>query len=104
MPVASDAVHDIAFVDQADAGASGDRRDDVGVGQDGARIVDRRLVEFDLRLELSDHRLLRVELLLVDGVGGGEPGVALEIELVRWRVALRPALSSRPSDRRRPGR
>ena len=32
------------------------------------------------RFELADQRLLGVELLLVDGVGCGEPGVALEIE------------------------
>ena len=71
MPGGVGGMHDIAFVDQADAGASGDRRDDVGVGQDGARIVDRGLVEFDQRFELGDQRALGVELLLVDRVGGG---------------------------------
>jgi hypothetical protein len=43
----------------------------------GARVVDRRLVELDLRLKLSDQGLLGIELLLVDGVGRGKPGVAL---------------------------
>ena len=72
--------HEIAFVDQADAGATGNRRDHVGVGQDGAGVVDLRLVELGLRLELTDQRLLGVELLLVGGVGRHQPGVALEIE------------------------
>ena len=43
-------LHQVAFVDQPDAGAAGDRRDDVGIGEDGARIVDHRLIELDLAL------------------------------------------------------
>ena len=58
-------MHDIAFVDLADAGAAADRRDDVGVVQDRVRIVDRGLIELHLRFVLRDHRFLRVELLLV---------------------------------------
>ena len=72
--------HQVALVDQPDAGAAGDRRDDVGIGENGARIVDHGLIELDQRLELLDQRLLGVELLLVDGIGGGKPGVAFEIE------------------------
>ena len=65
-------LHQIALVDQADAGAARERRDDVGVGEDGARIIDRRLVGVDLRLQLGDQRPLGVELLLVNGVGRGQ--------------------------------
>jgi hypothetical protein len=62
-------VHDIALVHHSDAGASGERRDDIGVGEDGPCIVDRTLIEIDLRFELGDERPLGIELLLVDGVG-----------------------------------
>ena len=81
----------IALVDQADAGAAGDRRDDRGVAEDGARVVDRGLVELDLRLELRDQRLLGVDLLLVDGVGRRQARVALEIEpgIGELRLVLR---------------
>jgi hypothetical protein len=74
------AAHEIAHIDQTDAGTAGDRCDDLGVGQDGAGVVDRRLVELDLRLELTDQRPLGVELLLVDGVGRRQAGVAVQIE------------------------
>src|SRR5262249_37068936 len=49
------AAHEVAGVDQTDARAAGDRRDDFGVGQNGARVVNRRLVELDLRLELRNQ-------------------------------------------------
>ena len=72
--------YEVAFVHETDAGAAGDRRDHVGVAQDGARVVDRGLVELDLRLELADRRPLGVELLLVDGVGRRQSRIAIEIE------------------------
>ena len=62
-PVASEALHDIADIDLPDAGAAGDRRDDLGVVEDGARIVDRALIGLHLRFELRDQRALRVGLL-----------------------------------------
>ena len=80
MPLASFGLHDIALVDQPNAGAAVDRRDDLGVAQHGARVVDRRLVGLHLRLELRDQRLLGVGLLLRSGIRGGEPGVALEVD------------------------
>ena len=60
---------EIARIDETDAGAASNRRDDIGVGQDGARVIHRRLIQLDLRFQLRDQRPLRVELLLVDGVG-----------------------------------
>jgi len=63
-----------------DASASGERRDDVGVGEDRRCIVDRRLIELDLGFELSDQRPLGIELLLVDGVGLRQAGVTFEVE------------------------
>ena len=72
--------HDVALVDLPDAGAPGDRRGDVGVGEDRARVVDRGLVGAHLRFELRDQRALGVDLLLVDRIGGGQPHVAFEIE------------------------
>ncbi len=97
-------LHQVAFVDQADAGAAGDRRDDVGVGEDGARIVDHRLVELDLGFELADQRLLGVELLLVDGVGLRPAGCSARGRAWHWRAAPRPAPSWRPPGRTAPGR
>jgi hypothetical protein len=40
---------------------------------------------------LRDHGLLRIELLLVDGVGDGQPGIALEVEpgVGQLRLVLR---------------
>ncbi len=57
-----------------------DRRDDAGVAEDGARVLDRRIVGFDLRLELRDERALGVDGLGGDDVGG-KAGVALEVAL-----------------------
>ena len=67
-PVASEARTMLPSSTMPDAGASGDRRDDVGVGEDRAGVVDRGLVGFDLRLELGDQRALGVDLLLVDRI------------------------------------
>ena len=74
-------MHDIAFVDLADARAAGDRRDDGGIAERCLRAFDRRLVGLHQRRVLRDQCLLRVGLLAVDGVGGGELFVAVEIDL-----------------------
>jgi hypothetical protein len=81
----------LPLVDQAQPGPPGDRRDDIGVVEDRLRIVDRRLIELDRRLELIDQRARRVDLLLVDGIAGGEPDVALQVEfgIVELRRVLR---------------
>jgi len=80
IPVSVRGMHDVALVHLPDASASGERRDDVGVGEDRRCIVDRRLIELDLGFELSDQRPLGIELLLVDGVGLRQAGVTFEVE------------------------
>ncbi len=72
--------HEIADIDHAHAGAPADRRYDAGVAEDGAGVLDRRVVRLDLRLELRDERALRVDRLGGDDVGG-KAGVAFEIAL-----------------------
>ena len=83
--------HHIADVDQADAGAAVDRRGDLGVAENGARIVDRRLIGFHLRLELRDQSALRVGLLPIDRIARCEPFITLEVEprIGELRLVLR---------------
>ncbi len=57
-------MHDVARIDQADAGAAVDRRHDSRVVELRARIVDDSLVDFDLGGDLLDQRVLRVDRLL----------------------------------------
>ena len=73
------ALHDIANVDLADAGAPRDRGNDLGPGQIGALIIDSGLVRFHLGFELRDQRLLGVRLLLRAGIGLGQVDVADQI-------------------------
>ena len=80
IPVSVRGMHDVALVHLPDAGASSERCDDVGVGEDGGCIVDRRLIELDLGFELSDRGPLRVKLLLVDGVRLRQTRVTFEVE------------------------
>src|SRR3569832_1761453 len=54
---------DVALVDEADAGAALDRRGDRSIAELHLRIVDRRLIAPDRRLELADRRRLRVDAL-----------------------------------------
>ena len=54
---------DVAGIDRADAGPSGDRGGDGGVAQHRARGVDRRLIALDLRGQLRHQRFLRVRRL-----------------------------------------
>ena len=58
----------------------GDRRDDFGVAENCLRVVDRRLIEPHLRIELIDRRALRVALLGRRRIGRGKARVALQIE------------------------
>ena len=71
----------------------------VGVAERRLRAFDRRLIGLHLRGVLRDQRALRVRLLAVDGVGGGELLVAREIDSWHWPAAPRPAPSWRPPDR-----
>src|SRR6185437_15827471 len=73
--------HDVAFVDLAHAGATVERRDDGGVIEHRLHVIDRGLVGLYERGVLRHYGGLRVRLLLVDGVGEGQPLVALEVEL-----------------------
>ena len=70
--------HEVADVDEAHAGAAVDRRDDGGVADHGARVVDRRVVGLHLRLQLRHQRALGVDRLGRDDVGR-ELLVALEV-------------------------
>ena len=72
--------HDVADVDLAQAGAPVDRRDDVGVAENGVHVADGGLVGFDLRLLLRDERVLGIDLLLRDGERA-DLRVAVEVAL-----------------------
>ena len=82
---------DVALVDLAQAGASRQRRDDLGIAERCRRIVDRGLVGLDQRFLLGDQGALRIGLLLRAGVGRGELLVAREIEFLvgKLRFVLR---------------
>jgi len=71
----------IAGVDQPQAHPSGDRRDDVGIGEIELGRLDLRLVGDDRRLVLGDQRLLVVDLLLGDRILLVELFVAGEVAL-----------------------
>ena len=73
-------MHDVALVDLADAGAAGDRRNDLGVVEDRLGVVDLRLIELHLGFLLRHRHFLGVELLARDRVAGHELRVAFEIE------------------------
>src|ERR1700738_689823 len=62
-------MNDVADVEQADAGDAIKRRDQRGIAEQGLRVLDRSLINFDLRVELVDGSLLIVDLLLRDGIG-----------------------------------
>ena len=68
-------------IDQADAGAAVDGRDDPRVVELRARIVDDGLIDLELRGELIDQRALRVDRLLARQILRLQLRVALEIEL-----------------------
>jgi hypothetical protein len=86
-------VHDVARVDQADSRAPVDGRGDPGVFELGARVVDLRLIDLQLRLQLVDRGALGVDGLLAGEILGLQQRVALEVALrVRElsRVLRRP--------------
>ena len=60
-PVASVAMHDVALIDEPDAGPAGERRGNRRVVELGFRAVDRRLIASDLRLELGYRGALRID-------------------------------------------
>jgi hypothetical protein len=60
-------MHEVAFVDEADAGSSAERCDDRRVAEDRGRIFDGRDIRLDLCLLLQDEGFLRIDLLLRDG-------------------------------------
>ena len=68
------------MVHHANAGAPVDGRDDGGVVQVGAGVGDRRIVLLELRGELSNQRVLRIDGLLRHDVAP-ELGIALEVAL-----------------------
>ena len=74
-------VDDVAFVNLADASASIKRRDNRSVIENGAGIVDDRLIDLQLSFKLRNHRDLSIELLACDGVRGREFRIALKINL-----------------------
>ncbi len=84
-------MHDIAFVDLPDAGAAVERGDDGGVAEHGLGVFDRGLVGLHLRGILGDQRPLGIGLLAVDGVGGRQSFIAIEIDLGvgEYRFVLR---------------
>ena len=75
-------VDDVAGIDQTEAGLPHQGRADRRVVfQLGLGVVDRGLIPLDLRGELIDHRLLRVELLARRGVLFLEESIALQVVL-----------------------
>jgi hypothetical protein len=73
LPLSRENCQMIARVDQPQANPSGDRRDDVGVGDIELGRLDLRLVGDDRRLVLGDQSPLVVDLLLGDRILLVEP-------------------------------
>jgi hypothetical protein len=74
-------MQDIAYIDQADAGAPGNRRTDRGVTEQHAGVVDGGGIALDGGFHLGDLCARRVELLARDVVLFDQAGVALQIQL-----------------------
>jgi hypothetical protein len=81
-------MHDVARVDKAEAGFARERRADGRIVELRLGVLDRRLVAFDLRLELIDGGLLGVELLTRGDFLLGEGAGALQVELRVLEVRL----------------
>ena len=73
--------HVVALVDQAQADAARDRRDDAGIDEVELGVVDQRLVGDDRRLVLAHQSGLRVVLLAGDRILGDQGLVALQVDL-----------------------
>src|SRR6516162_11386815 len=74
-------MHDLALVDEPDAGPAAERRCDRRIAELGLRAVDRRLIAADLRLDLCHGGSLRVELLFWSEVARREIAKALQVEI-----------------------
>ena len=72
---------DVSGIDQSEAGLAGERRAYRRIAQLRLCVVDRALIAFDLRDELIDRRLLRVDLLARREILLIERCVTLQIEL-----------------------
>jgi hypothetical protein len=81
-------MNDVADVEQPNSGDAIKRRDQRGIAEQGLRVLDRSLVNFDLRVELVDGSLLIVDLLLRDGIGFRELHVALQVQLRIFQMCL----------------
>ena len=88
MPVVSDGLQVIAGVDQPQADAAADRRDDVAIGDVELGGVDLRLIGRHRRLVLRDEEDLILDLLARDRILLAQRLVAREIGL-RLRVQRR---------------
>jgi hypothetical protein len=73
--------HDVAGIDQAQAGAAADRRSDARVGELQLRVLDLAAVDAHRALVLADEGELGVDLLLGDRVLLEQRLVALQVEL-----------------------
>src|SRR5207253_3384783 len=79
-PVRVGRMHDVALVDESDAGPAGERRRDRRIIELSLRGLDRRLIAADLRLELSHRGALRIDLLFRGEVARCEIAEALQVE------------------------
>ena len=81
-------MHDVAGIDEADAGDAGRGGLDRGVVELELRLVDRGLVDLDGAGELADLRLVLLDLLRGHQLLRLEALVALEVQLVRLELGL----------------
>src|SRR5271155_4135226 len=84
-------MYDVALIYQSNAGVPADWRGDRCVAELHPGILDRRLVAFDCRLQLSDRRFLVIYGLLRRELVGYQVLVTLQIEsgVAELRLILR---------------
>ena len=73
-------MHDVALIDEPDAGPAGERGGNRRVVELGFRAVDRRLVALDLRLELRYRGALGIDLLFWGEIARRQIAEALQVE------------------------
>ena len=74
-------MHDIALVDEPDAGRSREGRGDPGIVELGLREIDGALIGLDLRLELGDRGALGIECLQGDIAARCQIGEAFQVDV-----------------------
>lgn len=81
-------MHDVALIDQSDAGPAGDRGGNRRVVELGLCAIDRRLIALNLRIELRYHGALRIDLLYRGKVARRQIAEALQVEFCVGEIGL----------------